>query len=48
MRQVTSGDFDVTAYYGCEPVSGVHYFQSTVSGAKKVIPVHTPTVKNFL
>ncbi len=33
MRQVTSGDFDVTAYYGCEPVSGVHYFQSTVSGA---------------
>ncbi len=33
MRQVTSGDFDVTAYYGCDPVSGVHYFQSTVSGA---------------
>lgn len=31
-RTITSGDFDVTDYYGCD-VQGNHYFQSTINGA---------------
>lgn len=30
-RQITSGDYDVTAYYGSD-AKGNHYYQSTVSG----------------
>lgn len=33
LGQLTSGDFDVTAYYGFNPASGTHYFQSTRHGA---------------
>lgn len=33
MRQITSGDYDVTAYYGYDNVQGSHYFQSTINGA---------------
>ena len=33
MRQITSGDYDVTAYYGYDNVQGAHYFQSTINGA---------------
>lgn len=32
-RQLTSGDYDVTAYYGYSATAGAHYFQSTRSGA---------------
>ena len=32
MKQITSGDYDVTAYYGRDKVKGVHYYQSTASG----------------
>ncbi len=32
MKQITSGDYDVTYYYGCNS-KGVHYYQSTVTGA---------------
>ena len=31
LRTITSGEFDVTDYYGCDAL-GNHYFQSTVSG----------------
>lgn len=31
-RTITSGDFDVTDYYGCDQ-QGNHYFQSTINGA---------------
>lgn len=31
-RQITSGDYDVTAYYGAD-AAGNHYYQSTSSGA---------------
>lgn len=31
--QITSGNFDVTAYYGFDAAKGVHYYQSTASGA---------------
>ncbi len=33
LRQITSGDYDVTDYYGCD-ASGNHYFQSTSAGAE--------------
>ena len=33
MRQITSGDYDVTAYHGYDNVQGAHYFQSTINGA---------------
>lgn len=32
MRQLTSGDCDVTDYYGFDPVGAYHYYQSTYSG----------------
>lgn len=32
-RQLTSGEFDVDAYYGYDPASATHYFRSTRSGA---------------
>ncbi len=32
MRQITMGDYDVTAYYGSD-IAGYHYFQSTMKGA---------------
>ncbi len=32
-RQITSGDFDVTAYYGYDAKRDVHYYQSTATGA---------------
>ncbi len=32
ISQITSGDYDVTSYYGCD-AAGTHYFQSTLSGA---------------
>ncbi len=32
MKQITSGNYDVTDYYGCTE-RGTHYIQSTVSGA---------------
>lgn len=32
ITQITSGNYDVTDYYGCNS-HGTHYFQSTVSGA---------------
>lgn len=31
-RQITSGNYDVTAYYGCN-AAGTHFYQSTASGA---------------
>lgn len=31
-RQITSGDYDVTAYYGAD-IKGNHYYQSTSTGA---------------
>lgn len=33
MAQITSGDFDVTDYYGYNPTNATHYFQSTRNGA---------------
>ena len=33
MRQITSGDYDVTAYYGYDPAKGLHFYQSTCNGA---------------
>lgn len=32
MRQITSGDYDVMAYYGYDPVKNIHYCQTTQSG----------------
>lgn len=32
MRQITSGNYDVTDYYGCN-ARGTHFYQSTASGA---------------
>lgn len=32
-RTLTSGDYDITAYYGYNPADGCHYYQSTSSGA---------------
>lgn len=32
LRSITSGDYDVTDYYGCD-VQGNHYYRSTCSGA---------------
>lgn len=32
-RQLTSGDFDVTDYYGFDAVNNTHYFQSTRTGS---------------
>ena len=32
LRQITSGDYDVEAYYGCNAL-GTHYYCSTASGA---------------
>jgi len=31
LRQITSGDYDVTAYYGCN-AAGTHFYQSTATG----------------
>lgn len=31
LRQITSGDYDVTAYYGYDPVKKLHYCQTTQS-----------------
>lgn len=31
MKQITSGEYDVTAYYGFDPLKKCHYYQSTVS-----------------
>ena len=31
-RQLTSGQFDVTQYYGFDPATGCHYYQSTETG----------------
>ena len=33
MRQITSGDYDVTAYYGYDASTASHFYQSTASGA---------------
>lgn len=33
IKQLTSGDYDVTDYYGYDPVRRCHYFQSTKNGA---------------
>lgn len=33
MRQLTSGDYDVTAFYGYDSLKGYFYFQSTAAGA---------------
>lgn len=33
MRQITSGDYDVTAYYGYDAKRDCHYYQSTSTGA---------------
>lgn len=33
MKQITSGDYDVTSYYGYDPVKRCHYYQSTAHGA---------------
>lgn len=33
LKQLTSGDFNVTAYYGCDTSKGVHYMQTTKLGA---------------
>lgn len=33
INTITSGDYDVTAYYGYDPVKGLHYYQSTSTGA---------------
>jgi len=33
MRQITSGEYDVTDYYGHDPVKDLHYYQSTATGA---------------
>lgn len=32
-RQLTTGDFDVTDYYGFDAVNNIHYFQSTRTGS---------------
>ncbi len=32
MKQITSGDYDVTAYYGYDAATGSHYYQSTSTG----------------
>ncbi|MDE5745328.1 MAG: S9 family peptidase, partial [Paramuribaculum sp.] len=32
LKQITSGEYDVLAYYGYDKVSGTHYYQSTVNG----------------
>lgn len=32
LRQITSGDFDVTAYYGYDAKRDLHYYQSTANG----------------
>lgn len=32
-RQITSGEYNVTAYYGSDPASGAYYFQTTQLGA---------------
>ena len=32
-RQITSGDYDVIQYYGCDAATGLHYYSSTASGA---------------
>lgn len=32
-RQITSGEYDVTAYYGYDPASGCHFYSSTSTGA---------------
>lgn len=32
VKQITSGDFDVTNYYGYDQKRGVHYYQSTAHG----------------
>ena len=34
LQQLTSGNFDVTAYYGYDAATRNHYFQSTSSGAR--------------
>lgn len=31
-RQITKGDFDVTAYYGYDATRGLHFYQSTSAG----------------
>ncbi len=33
MQQITSGDYDVTAYYGYDATRACHYYQSASSGA---------------
>lgn len=33
MRQITSGDFNVTAYYGYDALKKTHYVQTTMKGA---------------
>lgn len=32
LEQITSGDFDVTSYYGYNPTTDSHYYQSTATG----------------
>lgn len=34
LRQITKGDFNVTAYYGKDSRTGIHYAQTTVKGAE--------------
>lgn len=49
LRQITSGDFNVTAYYGKSP-AGVHYMQTTRLGAvnRNVASVDAKGVMNLL
>ena len=37
MKQLTSGDCDVTDYYGFDKVSGTHYYQSTAGALNRVV-----------
>ncbi len=37
MRQLTSGDFDVTDYYGYDNASAVHYYQSTAGALNRTV-----------
>ncbi len=37
LKQLTSGDFDVTDYYGYDKTAGAHYYQSTSGALNRII-----------
>ena len=49
-RQITKGEFNVTAYYGKNPMTGIHYMQTTSQGAinRSIVSVDAKGIVSIL